>query len=73
MNTNNNHSQGTRVRGRPKNRWMDLCIVRHKKKKTRVCLRPHGRSENFIKARFIIRKTTVFTSMLRKQQHLQYI
>ena len=25
-----------------------------------VCLRPHGRSENFIMARFIILNTTVF-------------
>ena len=30
------------------------------KKKNHVCLRPHGRSENFIKARFIIRDTTLF-------------
>ena len=28
-------------------------------KKKSMCLRPHGRSENFIKARFIIRNTTV--------------
>ena len=33
---------------------------KRKKKKKAVCLRPQGRSENFIKARFIIHNTTVF-------------
>ena len=31
-----------------------------KKKQKTVCFRPHGRSENFIKTRFIIRNTTFF-------------
>ena len=31
-----------------------------KRNESCVCLRPHARSENFIKARFIIRNATVF-------------
>ena len=40
-------------------------------KKKGVRLRPHGRSENFIKARFIIRKTTFFSICIQESRRMR--
>ena len=52
--------------------WSNYRLSRNKianppeRKTNGVCLRPHGRSENFTKARFIIHNTTVFLFYIHK-------